>query len=101
MTRSPAHSPDRFLPASAATSPSATGKPSRSWTKGGRWLAKLITRAITAAEDAVAKLLYWQEVSRTIQRLSLLDDARLAAMGLERSEIVSKVYNAARRGRSG
>jgi hypothetical protein len=60
-----------------------------------RAVAGFVRRLWAGAEAAVACLLFWQDVSRTIARLSAFGDAALARRGLARSEIVSAVYRAA------
>ena len=55
----------------------------------------LIRRAAAAADGILARIAHWQSVSRTIERLSTLNDAALRRKGLERSDIVAAVYQAA------
>ena len=52
-------------------------------------------RILAAAEAALGTLFFWRGVSATIQRLSMMDDAALKAMGIERQEIVPWAYEAA------
>lgn len=72
------------------------GRPSRLPLSLGRGLAQAIEGALAALDAAAAPLFFWLEVSRTIERLSALDDAALRRRGLTREEIVPSVYEAAR-----
>ncbi len=55
-----------------------------------------VGRALAALDGWIASVLFWQSVSRTIRRLSVLSDTELQRLGFERSEIVARVYEAAR-----
>jgi hypothetical protein len=61
-----------------------------------RAVAGLGRRALAAVDDAVAGLLFWHEVSRTIETLLTLDDASLRRRGFARNEVVPAVFRAAR-----
>jgi len=77
--------------------PHASGAPPETAAPaGGKARAGLLRRALTAADNALAALLYWQKVSRTIEQLRRADDAQLKALGLERTEIVAWVLREAR-----
>jgi uncharacterized protein YjiS (DUF1127 family) len=64
----------------------------------GRFTRARFTRAWAALDGWLAAALYWRSVSRSIHRLSSLSDAELKRLGLERSEIVARVYEEARAG---
>ncbi|MEO3427379.1 hypothetical protein AAFN88_00880 [Pelagibius sp. CAU 1746] len=56
----------------------------------------LLARAWAALGAWVAAVFFWRSVSRAIDRLSSLSDADLKRLGLERNEIVARVYEEAR-----
>lgn len=60
---------------------------------GARRLLRPLVKIADAAEAMLDGVRHWQTVSRDIRRLSLLDDATLAAMALRRDEIVHKVFD--------
>lgn len=62
----------------------------------GPFVGGFFARAWAALGAWVAAAFHWRSVSRTIHRLSSLSDAELKQLGLERSEIVARVYEEAR-----
>jgi uncharacterized protein YjiS (DUF1127 family) len=77
---------------------SARGLSARGFFVRAFFVRAFFVRTGAALDGWVATAFYWRSVSRTIHRLSSLSDAELKRLGLERSEIVARVYEEARAG---
>lgn len=82
-------------PAGASSGPGGTtGLPASALRAAIRALA----RGLAALETSIAYALYWRQAHWLVEQLSALDDAALKDLGLDRNEIVPRVYDSLRAG---
>lgn len=73
--------------------------PDRSAAAAGGTLVTLPRRVLAALDQWLGWLVFWQQIDHDVRRLAALSEAELERLGLQRNEIVARVYEAARAGR--